>query len=83
MAMTQAANLVEKAIGHGDNATITTDVSSYDNEHGVETGEMIQATTWQGKNQVKVGKRERQLWSTNLIPCIADHCGQWKCRSHG
>ncbi|CAG8140397.1 unnamed protein product [Penicillium nalgiovense] len=54
MAMTQAANLVEKAVGHGDNATITTDVSSYDNEHGVETGEMIQATTWQGKNKVKV-----------------------------
>ncbi|KAJ5044302.1 hypothetical protein NUH16_001103 [Penicillium rubens] len=54
MAMTQAANLVEKALGHGDNATITTDVSSYDNEYGVETGEMIQATTWQGKNQVKV-----------------------------
>ncbi|KAJ5229997.1 hypothetical protein N7489_010705 [Penicillium chrysogenum] len=54
MAMTQAANLVEKALGHGDNATVTTDVSSYDNEYGVETGEMIQATTWQGKNQVKV-----------------------------
>ncbi|CRL26447.1 Alcohol dehydrogenase superfamily, zinc-containing [Penicillium camemberti] len=54
MAMTQAANLAEKILGHGDNATITTDVSSYDNEHGVETGEMIQATTWQGKNQVKV-----------------------------
>lgn len=61
MAMTQAANLAEKILGHGDNATITTDVSSYDNEHGVETGEMIQATTWQGKNQVKVGKREREL----------------------
>ncbi|CAI7578353.1 hypothetical protein PCG10_003082 [Penicillium crustosum] len=54
MAMTQAANLAEKILGHGDNATITTDVSSYDNEHGVETGEMIQATTWQGKNRVKV-----------------------------
>ncbi|KAJ5199294.1 hypothetical protein N7491_000149 [Penicillium cf. griseofulvum] len=54
MAMTQAANLAEKILGHGDNATITTDVSSYDNEYGVETGEMIQATTWQGKNRVKV-----------------------------
>ena len=58
MATTQAANLIEKALGHGDNATITTDVSSYDNEHGVETGVMIQATTWQGKNHVKVGKRK-------------------------
>lgn len=60
MATTQAANLVEKSLGHGDNATITTDVSNYDNEHGVETGEMIQANTWQGKNRVKVGKQERQ-----------------------
>lgn len=59
MAMTQAANLVERIIGHGDNATVTTDVSNYNNEHGMETGEMIQATTWQGKNHVKVGKMVR------------------------
>lgn len=58
MAMSQAANLVEKVLGHGDNATVTTDVSNYSNEYGVETGEMIKATTWQGKNQVKVGKQE-------------------------
>ncbi|KAJ5463223.1 hypothetical protein N7475_008167 [Penicillium sp. IBT 31633x] len=56
MAMSQAANLVEKVLGHGDNATVTTDVSNYSNEYGVETGEMIKATTWQGKNQVKVGE---------------------------
>lgn len=56
MAMTQTANLVEKTLGHGDNATITTDVSNYANEYGMESGEMIQATTWQGKNQIKVGK---------------------------
>lgn len=55
MAFTQAANLVEKAIGHGDNATITTDVSNYNNEYGQETGDKILATTWQGKNTVKVG----------------------------
>lgn len=61
MAMTQAANLAENILGHGDNATITTDVSSFDNEYGVETGERIQATTWQGKNRVRVGKWERQL----------------------
>lgn len=55
MAFTQAANLVEKAVGHGDNATITTDVSNYNNEHGQETGDKILATTWQGKMSVKVG----------------------------
>ena len=59
--MSQAANLLEKKLPRGNNATITTDVSNYADEYGVETGEMIQATTWQGKNQVKVGKREKQL----------------------
>lgn len=55
MAATQAANLVEKAIGHGDTATTTTDISNYDNEYGVETGEKILATVWEGKNEVGLG----------------------------
>ncbi|GLI74926.1 hypothetical protein PoHVEF18_003175 [Penicillium ochrochloron] len=54
MAVSQAANVVEKVIGHGDNATITTDVSNYNNEHGMESGPLIKATTWQGKNKVSV-----------------------------
>lgn len=54
MAATQAANLVEKAVGHSGNATITTDISNYAGEHGQETGEKIKATIWQGKNQVEV-----------------------------
>lgn len=53
MAATQAANLVEKAVGHSDNATVTTDVSNYSNEYGVETGEKILAAIWQGKNTVE------------------------------
>jgi len=55
MAFTQAANLVERVIGHDDNASITTDISNY-NETGTETNNKILATTWQGKNQVKLGK---------------------------
>ncbi|KAJ5562505.1 hypothetical protein N7535_003044 [Penicillium sp. DV-2018c] len=54
MAMSQAANLVEKLVGHDNNATVTTDVSNYKNEYGEESGEPIKATTWQGKNSVKV-----------------------------
>ncbi|KAJ5825968.1 hypothetical protein N7474_003106 [Penicillium riverlandense] len=54
MAASRAANLVEKAVGHGDNASITTDVSNYQNEHGMETGEKILATTWQGKKSIKL-----------------------------
>jgi hypothetical protein len=55
MAVSQAANIVEKVLGHGDNAKITTDVSNYDNEYGQDSGEKIKATTWQGKNQMEVG----------------------------
>ena len=58
MAASQAANLVEKAVGHGHNASITTDVSNYKGEYGEETGEKILATTWQGKGQVKLGARQ-------------------------
>ncbi|KAL4894386.1 chaperonin 10-like protein [Aspergillus ambiguus] len=55
MAVSQVANLVEKAMGHGENADVTTDISNYDNEYGVEGGQPIQATVWQGKNSVAVG----------------------------
>ncbi|KAL4804070.1 chaperonin 10-like protein [Aspergillus unguis] len=56
MAATQAANLVEKAVGHAGTATTTTDVSNYNNEYGVDTGETILAATWQGKNTVGLVK---------------------------
>lgn len=64
MATSQAANLVEKAAGHGDNASITTDVSNYNNEYGMESEEKILATTWQGKKQVKLGRllQIHSLW---------------------
>ncbi|GAT27710.1 alcohol dehydrogenase [Aspergillus luchuensis] len=55
MAATQAANLVEKAVGHSGNASVTTDVSNYYGEYGQETGEKIKATIWTGKNHVEVG----------------------------
>jgi hypothetical protein len=56
MAASQATGLLEKVIGHGDNAAVTTDVSNYaKNEYGQETGARIKATTWQGKNNIKVG----------------------------
>ena len=56
MAVSQAANLVEKVIGHDNSATVTTDVSNYKNEYGMESGPLIKATTWQGKKTVSVGK---------------------------
>jgi hypothetical protein len=57
MAASQAANIVEKVVGHSDNANVTTDVSNYAKRtYGEETGEKIKAATWQGKNSVTVSK---------------------------
>lgn len=57
MATTQAAYAVEKVIGHGDNATVQTDVSNYaENDYGVKNAPKIKAATWQGKGSVKVGE---------------------------
>ena len=56
MAASRAANVAEMAVGHSGNATVTTDVSNYGKEgYGEDTGAKIKATTWQGKNSVKVG----------------------------
>ncbi|KAJ5381520.1 uncharacterized protein N7496_003948 [Penicillium cataractarum] len=54
MAVSQAANIVEKVIDHDDNATITTDISDYNNEYGMESGPLIKAAIWQGKKKVSV-----------------------------
>ena len=57
MAVSQAANIAEKVVGHSNNATIDTDISNYaKGESGQETGEKIKATVWQGKNTVEVGE---------------------------
>ena len=56
MAVSRAAAVVEKVLGHDDNAVFTTDVSNYaKKDYGEETDARIKATTWQGKNNVKVG----------------------------
>lgn len=71
-ATTQAANLVEKAVGHSDNATVTTDVSNYSKQDfGEETGAKIKATVWNGKNSVKIGaNREVYAQIESLTPSV-------------
>jgi len=59
MAVSQGANLVEKIVGHGDNASVTTDISHYNNEYGLESEDKIMATTWQGKNHVKLVQMQK------------------------
>lgn len=57
MAMSRAANIVEKAMQHPDEASIATDSSNYSKDKYGERGQKIKALSWQGKNSVKVGRR--------------------------
>ncbi|KAK2011654.1 alcohol dehydrogenase GroES-like domain-containing protein [Colletotrichum eremochloae] len=50
---TQAAYAAEKAIGHQDDAITAQDVSNYDGDKG-ESGELMKALVWQGKNKVEI-----------------------------
>jgi hypothetical protein len=53
MSMSQAANLVEKAMGHDDSAITGQDVSNYGGDRG-DAGETMKALCWMGKNSVQV-----------------------------
>ena len=58
MAMSQSANLAEKAMGHGDNAVTEQNMTNpaRDREkYGDPSGEKMLATAWMGKNDVQVG----------------------------
>ena len=61
MAMSQAANLAEKAMGHGDNAITEQDMSNpaRDRAKYGDDSETMKALAWMGKNDVKVGQSER------------------------
>lgn len=55
-AVSQAASLAEKAIGHGDNAITAQDVTNpaRDRAKYGDSSEMMKALVWQGKNTVEV-----------------------------
>ncbi len=57
--MSQAANLVEKVIGHTGNAITEQDVTNPARDrakYADPSGETMKALCWMGKNSVKVGK---------------------------
>ena len=59
MAMSQATNLVEKALGHTGTATTEQNVSNPARDrskYADPSGETMKALTWQGKGSVKVGE---------------------------
>lgn len=62
MAMSQAANLAEKAMGHTGNATTEqnlTNPARDRSKYADPSGETMKALVWMGKNDVKVGKWNR------------------------
>lgn len=56
MSMSQSANLLEKAAGHGDNAITEQDVTNpaRDREKYGDPSETMKALAWMGKNDVQM-----------------------------
>ncbi|CZS88593.1 S-(hydroxymethyl)glutathione dehydrogenase [Rhynchosporium agropyri] len=57
MALSQAAALLEKAVGHGSNAVTAQDITNPGRDrakYADPSGEMMQALVWNGKNSVKM-----------------------------
>ena len=54
--MSQGANLLEKAMGHGDNAVIEQNMTNPDRDRAKygDTSETMKALAWMGKNDVQI-----------------------------
>jgi hypothetical protein len=59
MAMSQGANLVEKAMGHDDNAITEQDMTNpaRDRAKYGDPTETMKALAWMGKNDVQMGQQ--------------------------
>lgn len=62
MAMSQAANLAEMAMGHRDNAITEQDMTNpaRDRAKYGDESETMKALAWMGKNEVKVGRSDQR-----------------------
>ncbi len=59
MALSQAAALVEKVIGHDNNATTAQDITNPGRDrskYADPSGETMKALVWMGKNSVQIRK---------------------------
>lgn len=59
MALSQAAAVLEKVIGHGDNATTEQDITNPSRDrakYADPSGEKMKALVWMGKGKVEVRK---------------------------
>ena len=67
--MSQAANLVEKAVGHMGNAFTQQNVSNPTRDrakYADPSGETMKALVWNGKNSVKVGTGSSKVLETTV-----------------
>lgn len=58
MAVSQAASVIEKLLGHGDNAITEQDITNPGRDrakYADPSGEMMNALVWMGQNTVEVG----------------------------
>ena len=69
MAMSQSANLVEKAMGHGDNAVTEQNMTnpSRDRAKYGDPSETMKALAWMGKNDVQMSPY-RPIPSSSTYP---------------
>lgn len=83
MAMSQAASLLEKALGHGDNAVTEQDVTNPGRDRekfGDPSGEKMKALCWMGKNDVQVCQYTPTRYDIGIRKLIIAFV-QWKPRS--
>lgn len=90
MALTQAAALAEKALGHRDNAITEQDITNPGRDrkkYADPSGKTMKALCWMGKNNVKVCEYYCHVlrldnWLTHQSGCpSAQSCGRHRCHS--
>jgi len=71
MALSQAASLLEKVIGHNDSAITEQDVTNPARDrtkYADPSGEMMMALVWRGKNSVAVGNDDSSVtWLSSVV----------------
>lgn len=79
-AVSQSANLVEKAIGHVDGGVTEQNMTNPERDreaYGDPSGEKMKALVWMGKNTVQVGKSLSLSFSTagaSIVRFLTDCC---------
>lgn len=75
MALSQAAALVEKVIGHGNNETTEQDITNPARDrakYADPSGEKMKALVWMGKNKVEI----RKCLSLGVLLAAVSHAMQ-------